>query len=92
MTQAGFVVNYPVTILGDGVTTVFTMTLAKKNTLGSATLIKGGLDIGSPVDVGPSQFAGATISLSGLTVTLTFATAPAAGTYLTDSSVQVIYG
>jgi hypothetical protein len=90
MTKAGFLVNYSVAISGDGETTVFSLTLEKKNVLGAnGTLNSGGADIGSPIDVGVTSLLGATLSLSGLIVTITFATAP---TGTVSGLVQVIYG
>jgi hypothetical protein len=95
MTLAGFGAFYNVEIFGDGVTTAFKISLTKETILGALQNTslgnKGGLDLGSPIDVfNGSLPAGTTISLSGLVVTITPATIIPAGGVI-GGSFGVIY-
>lgn len=85
---AGFYTNYHLNVFGDGITTVFTATLTQNPVLNAgASLTKGGLELGTPVSVTPGG-AGYTVSLSGHTLTVTFATAPSS---VTSADVTVVY-
>lgn len=68
--------GYSLIVLGDGVATTFSFDLTKSATITAPTLNSGGIELGAPVGVAGTTLSGASVALSGRTVTVTFSTAP----------------
>jgi hypothetical protein len=71
-------IAYSLTLVGDGVTTTFSFDLTKSSTFApsGSGLTTGGIELGVPVGLAGTNIAGASVSLNGRTVTLTFNVAP----------------